>query len=245
MRAREAGVVADRGEVLVRLRVLAEALVGVDGGEEVLECRVGLARARVEAREVVEESRVTGLRLEALLHHPFRRVPAAGLDVRRGREGVLPRGDLVRLSGLTADSEHGGVIGQRDSAPLQGWIPDEDELTRVELVLVAVDRESHTTAQDEVDLLVLELRFRVFLDDLPADTRRVRVGAERPDAEVSAHRPPDEAFRHLDRIELVDVHQIHVKASPTVPPTTKTIVPAGASASSSPTVNLARPHTTA
>src|SRR4029078_11206683 len=114
------------------------------------------------------------------------------------------------------------------------------------------------------DLLVPKLRFRVLLDDLPAGTRRVRICAKRPDTEVTAHRRPCEAFRHVDRIELVDVHEVHAKASPTVPPTTKTIVPssaapavrktsggtktsvpAGASASSSPTVNRARPRTTA
>ena len=53
VRAWEARVGADRGEVLVGLRVLAEALVGVDGGQEMLERCFGLACPRVEAREVV------------------------------------------------------------------------------------------------------------------------------------------------------------------------------------------------
>jgi hypothetical protein len=79
-------------------------------------------------------------------------------------------------------------------------------------VVVAVDRESHAAAQHEVDLLVTEPAFRVFLHDLPARTRRVRVRAERLDPEVPPDGPPGEPLRHLDLVELVDVDELHASS---------------------------------
>ena len=56
-------------------------------------------------------------------------------------------------------------VVERDGAALQGRVADEDELTRAELVLVAVDREPRAAAEHEVDLLVAERAFGVLLDD--------------------------------------------------------------------------------
>ena len=80
---------------------------------------------------------------------------------------------MCGLAGLAAEREHEGVVVERDGPALQRRVVDEDELAGPELVLVAVDGEPGSAAQDEVDLLVAEAALGVLLDDLPPASRRV------------------------------------------------------------------------
>ncbi len=116
-------------------------------------------------------------------------------------------------TGLAAEREHDRVVGQRLCASPERRVADEDELAGAELVLVAVDREARAAAQDEVDLLVAELRLGVLLDDPAGGAGRVCVHAERSDVEATADRPPLEAVVQLDAFELVDVGVRHPKTS--------------------------------
>src|SRR5262249_16657692 len=127
--ARKTGIVADGREVLVVLRVPAEALVGCDGLVEEVDCGVGLARERLGAGEVVEDRRAPRLGFEALAQQPSRLVVPPLLHVWDREECVLPGRDLVRRPGLAADCERRGAVGQRDRATPKRRIADEDELT--------------------------------------------------------------------------------------------------------------------
>src|SRR5207253_7975617 len=87
--ARETRIVVDRGEVLVRPRVLPVALVLRDGFVEMPQCALSVTGERLDTAEVVQEGRVAGLGSQALLHQPLRLVVVPGLQVRRGDEEVL------------------------------------------------------------------------------------------------------------------------------------------------------------
>src|SRR5581483_6900270 len=108
--AREAGIVPDRGEVLVVLRRLPELCIRSYRGGQVLEGRVPLAGARFHAREVVEDRPAAGLRLEALLEQPLPLRDPSRLQMWRGEEEALPGRDLVGGTRLAADCEHRGVV---------------------------------------------------------------------------------------------------------------------------------------
>ena len=132
-----------------------------------------------------------------------------------GGEHRLPGRDDVRLARLAAQRQHDGVAVERNSPSAERRLAQEDQLAGTELVVRAVDGEPGSTTQDEVDLLVPEAALGMLFDDLPADLMgRVRVDAERANPEVPTDRPPDEAVRHLDRLELVDVRPGHDIASP-------------------------------
>src|SRR5512146_1444658 len=116
-------------------------------------------------------------------------------------------------AGLAAECEHDRVVRERDGAAAERRVPDEDELTGAELVIVPVDGEARAAAEDEVDLLVAEGRLGVLLDDPAGRSGGVRVHAERADVELPPDRPPFEAVVQLDPVELVDVHVAHRKSS--------------------------------
>ena len=142
---------------------------------------------------------------ERLLVDADRLVPVVALRGRDGGEHRFPGGDLVGLTGLAAEREHEGVGLERDGPAFQPGIMDEDQLAGPEVVLVPVDGETGTAAEHEVDLLVAEAVLGVLLDHHAVRRRcAVPVHAEGADAEVAANRPPDEAVRHFDRLELVD-----------------------------------------
>ena len=117
------------------------------------------------------------------------------------------------LARLAADRQHGGIVAQRDGAPPQVRIAEEDQLPGAELMLVVADGEAHAAAQHDVELLVAVQLLGVLLDHLTARTRRVRVDAEGLDPEPAAHRPPHEPVGQLDRVELVDVRGRHPNSS--------------------------------
>ena len=82
-------------------------------------------------------------------------------------------------------------------------------------MLVPVDREARAAAEDEIHLLVSELRLGVLLYHLAARSGRVGVDAECADVEAAPHRPPDETVIQLDAVELVDVGVRHPISSAT------------------------------
>src|SRR6185437_10825369 len=81
---------------------------------------------------------------------------------------------------------------------------DVHERRRRRVDLLTVQRERRAATDDRVQLLVLEALLGVLLDDLAADLLgRVGVDAEAHEAEVTPDRPPEEAVRDGDGVELV------------------------------------------
>src|SRR6185503_886880 len=99
----EPGIASDDVEVGVGLRPLPRARVGLDGLREAGERRVSSPREGLEAREVVEDVRVSGIHGERPLERFDPALRLAALEVRRRLEPSLPRGSLERLAGDTAD----------------------------------------------------------------------------------------------------------------------------------------------
>ena len=136
--------------------------------------------------------------------------PVLAIRGRDGGEHRLPRRDLVRRTRLPAECEHHRFRVDRDGAAFQSRVTHEHELSGVQLVLVAVDREDRAAAEHEVDLLVPELALGVGLDDRRTGLQGgVRVDPEGADVEATPDRTPHEAVRHLDSVELVDVRPAH------------------------------------
>ena len=88
-------------------------------------------------------------------------------------------------AGLAADRQHGRPRLLGDRVPLLLRVVEEDDRPPGRVDLLAVHGEGCMAADDDVRLFVS--LFRVLLDDLvPGVGRRVRVDAERGDAERPA-----------------------------------------------------------
>ncbi len=187
--AGEARVVSKRGEVVFLAR--ESGIVGprFTGDPQLLERTIGVPSARLDTGQVVADRRDVPLGKRLLEDRP-RGVPVAGIARGQRREDVLPGRGRVR-AWLTADREHRRPCFLRDRVPSLLRVVQEDDCPPGRVDRLAVDGEGRVTADDDVRLLVR--LFRVIFDDLVAGvTRRVRVDAERGDAERPADGLPEE-----------------------------------------------------
>ena len=84
----------------------------------------------------------------------------------------------------------------------------EDDRAGGSVELLAVEREPRAAGDDDVELLVAA-PLDVLLDHPAPDAlRRVRVRAERADAEPAADRPPLEPLGHGDPVEVVEAQRL-------------------------------------
>src|SRR6188472_2757535 len=181
-------LVADRDEIVVLHRVLAEALLQLDRLPRMVERDVRTTGPRVRAGEVVVRPCVIGRLGQMPLEHLDRLVPLLVRPELERLGGPLPHRRRKRFARLRADDEdRRAFLAHR--ASLHRRVGDVHERSGRAVDLFAVHRERRASGQHDVELLVgLTARLLVLADDLAAVLgRRPRVDAERRDPE----RPPD------------------------------------------------------
>src|SRR6188472_4703595 len=150
---REARILAQRDQVLVRLRVLGERGLELDRAREVLERDVRPPRAGVRAGEVVVGPGVVRRVDETPFEDLDRLVPLLRRPEAQRLGGALPRRRRERLSALGADGEDRRA-GRADRAPLHRRIGDVHDRPGGRRHRLAVERERRLAREDDVDLLV-------------------------------------------------------------------------------------------
>src|SRR5215212_1705864 len=183
-------VVSQRGEVVVRPRVLAQAIRAGERLAEVVERVVRSSEQRFDAGDVVERKRVAGIPVQD---------PAADLERRRVVLRVvrleevahrLARRDRERPPHRRADGDDERPVLLGDRAPAQLRVADEDGGAVRSIDLLARDREDRMAGEDDVELLVpirAGAGFVVLADQSrPRRDGPHRVDAERADPEVGA-----------------------------------------------------------
>src|SRR5439155_428325 len=201
----ERGLVADRIEVRIALRVLAEGLRHLDRAPEVVEGIARPAGEALDAGDVVQQTRILRIRLGQRPAALGGLGVLAGLVQRAERSPELPAVRLVCLSRDGADrhDRRPGLLGERRSLHAG---TSEHECAGRALHPLAIELEHRAPLQDEVELLV-PVRFVlvVLVDDPVArGTCRPRVDAEGRDAEVV----PDGSHGTPAVVDLVDLVEV-------------------------------------
>src|SRR4051794_8453820 len=159
-----------------------------------------MSEAALHARDVVEDQRVAGVRIERLPENRQRALVVL-LAVQAEEAGHrLARAGRPCLSGGAADGEDDRAVLGRAGAPLCRRVADEDSRATRCADLLAVDRERARALDHDVELL-MTARARTELVVLADDGRAllglvVGVHAERADLEVAAksHTPAAAVF---------------------------------------------------